>query len=338
MGKTPVMETIREMACRKPREIILPEAATDERTLRAVDILLKGSAIQPVMVGRRQDLLAAGQAFGLNLSAARTVYAPEYSGLEKIVAHYQRRRAREGLTDAQVRSAVLSNPVLFGAGLVGIGDVHGMTTGARTSTAEVLRAAIKMVGPAPGNSVVTSFFLMSFGADSHVGHEGILVFADCAVIPEPSEEQLAEIAISAVHGARELIPGFDARVALLSFSTWGSASHPRVEKVRAAVHRLRRLAPDLQVDGELQADAALVPSVAKYKAPGSSVAGGATVLVFPDLDSGNISYKLTQRLAGAKAYGPILAGLARPVNDLSRGAGPEDIAQVAIITAAQVRD
>lgn len=330
-----VMEDIFSRAKSWKRRVVLPEAATDERTMRAAGLLLERGWAIPVLLGRRQDLLTAANLLKVDLKGAEFIYPPDDPVLEKIVARYQERRAKEGLSADQVRGALIAQPVLFGAGLVGVGAADGMTAGAVTSTGDVIRAALKLVGLAKGVSVVSSFFAMIFPDGSPFGHRGVLIYADGGVVPDPTSEQLADIAISAEASARKLFEGFESRVALLSFSTKGSASHPRVEKVQEALRILKEKAPDMHVDGELQADAALVPSVGERKAPGSSVAGKATVLIFPDLDSGNISYKLTQRLAGAMALGPLLCGLGGAVNDLSRGASVEDIAQVAAITAVQ---
>ncbi|MFC1559556.1 phosphate acetyltransferase [Candidatus Margulisiibacteriota bacterium] len=319
-------------ARRAQKTIVLPES-TDARILKACEIISKSSLANIILLGREKEVKDAADVHRINISNIKIIDPPGSEKFEQYKTEYKKLRESKGMTIEEADRILREAPWFYGAMMVRRGEADGMVSGATHPTGETVKAAIQCIGMKEDISWMSSFFVMISHKKEH-GTEGILFYADCAVTPDPTSEQLADIAISTADSFRKLI-GRDPRVAMLSFSTKGSAKHPSVDKVRKATEIAASKRPELMIDGELQADAALVKSIATSKAPRSTVAGRANILIFPNLDAGNICYKITQRLGDALALGPIFQGIAKPVNDLSRGCSTHDIVNVVAITALQ---
>lgn len=327
-----LLKKIKENAILHNKRIVLPEGC-EERNLRAADIVLEEGIAQIILIGNPEEIKKLAKQYGLKNICKATIIDPITHEKKK---HYVdlmvEIRKKKGLTQEEA-TKLIEDPLYLGVMMIKAGDADGEVSGAIHSTGDVLRPAFQYIKTAPGISVVSGAFIMIF-KDKKFGDDGVMVFADCAVHPSGTDKELAEIAVASAATAKD-IACIEPRIALLSFSTKGSAKHEMVDKVINATKIAKEMAPDLLIDGELQADAALVESVGQLKAPGSKIAGKANVLVFPDLACGNIAYKLVQRLADAEAIGPILQGMAAPINDLSRGCSVSDIVNVIAITANQ---
>ena len=328
-----LMKKIWESAKADKKKIVLPEGSEARTVVAAQKIADEGLAM-PILIGNKEEILKAGKEQGVELKGVEII-DPEVSPKlnEYIEAFYELRKNK--CMTMEKAEMIVKDPLYFATMMVKLDDADGMVSGAVHTTGDLLRPGLQIIKTAPGVSVVSSFFIMLVPGSSY-GEQGMLLFSDCAVNPNPTAEQLASIAIATAETAKNLCK-MDPKVAMLSFSTMGSADHELVDKVRVATERAKELRPDLDIDGELQLDAAIVPKVASQKAPNSNVAGKANVLVFPDLQAGNIGYKLVQRFANAEAIGPVCQGFAKPINDLSRGCSTEDIVNVVALTAVQAQ-
>lgn len=330
-----LMEQIKAKAKGSLQTVVLPESY-DERMLFAAQKIVEQGLARIVMLGRPEEVERSAAEKGVSLAGVEILEPSASPKLDAYADALVELRKGKGLTKDEALKLLTAKDNLYYAGMmVRQGDAGGEVAGATGTTGNVLKAAFQTVGTAPGIKTVSSFFLM-VTKNPGFGENGVILFADCAVNPNPDAQALAEIAVATARNCKSFLD-VPARVAMLSFSTKGSASHGDVDKVLKAMEIARGIDPAVQIDGELQADAALLPKVGEKKAPGSPVAGKANVLIFPDLDAGNIGYKLVERVAGAEAIGPVIQGLAKPVNDLSRGCSVDDIVNVAAITAVQAQ-
>ena len=325
-------QLIREKAKKNPKIIVLPEGE-EPRMIKAAETIINGGFASLILLGREENIKSKAQELGIVLSNKIKIINPKNSEkLKEYAESYYQIRKNKGVSLDEAYQ-LLENPLYFAALMVYHDDADGLVAGSINATGDVFRPALQTIKTAPGINIVSSAFVMVV-PDCAYGEKGIIVFADCALNPEPNAEQLADIAIASAATGKALV-GFEPKVAMLSFSTKGSAKHPLVDKVTEATKIAKEKKPDLLIDGELQADTALIPSIGVRKAPDSKIAGKANVLIFPDLNSGNIAYKLIERLAKAEAIGPVSQGMRKPVNDLSRGCSAEDIVNVVAITVLQ---
>jgi len=326
------IEQVKAKAKQNNRTIVLAEG-TEERTVKAASIITKEGFAKIILLGNVDEVQAVAKKVDADLTGVEIIDPLKSPDFEDYANTYYEMRKSKGMTPENA-AELMKNVLYFGSMMVYKGKAQGMVAGAQNTTGDVLRASLQIIRTAPGISVVSGAFIM-ISPKKEYGENGMMIFADCAVNPNPTAEQLAEIAIASAQTARDLAGFAEPRVAMLSFSTKGRASPELVDKVMKATQLAKEKAPDLKIDGELQADAAIVPKVGASKAPGSEVAGKANILVFPDLQAGNIGYKLTQRFGDVEAIGPVLQGMAKPVNDLSRGCSVDDIVNTTAITACQ---
>lgn len=327
-----LLEQIKLNARKHNKRIVLPEG-TEERTLKAADVAIAENLARITLLGNPSEIRALAGSHGLkNIDSATIIDPADHPMKGQYIELMLELRKNKGLT-RELASRLIEDPLYLGVMMIKNGDADGEVAGARNTTGDVLRPAFQFVKTAPGISVVSGAFIMIL-KDNEFGADGIIVFADGAVHPDPTDKELAEIAVATARTTRAIV-GVEPKVALLSFSTMGSANHPLVDKVVSATKMAKEMAPEFMFEGELQADAALIEAIGQKKAPGSKIAGKANVLIFPNLECGNIAYKLVERLAHAQAIGPVLQGMAAPINDLSRGCSVSDIINVIAITANQ---